>query len=294
MSYTSNPYAAKARRLAVNDVRFGRCTVSSAARKYGVVRSTIWKWMKKAHPDHRVFIHTVPSRPKHHPNELKPEIVARIVTLRKELKRCAGIIHAQLKREKVQVSLSSVERTLRRQKLTRKKKPAKWYTPLPRPLSDAPGALVQMDTIHYIKPDKTRFYIYAVIDTYSRLAYAEYHPKLSQAMSQEVLIHAQKLFGFPFTMVQTDNGPEFATGLQISLDRRKIKLRHSRVRTPNDNAHIERFNRTIQEECFNGFLPREKTISQKLKVYIAFYNTKRLHLSLNCQTPTEFVSKLLT
>lgn len=294
MSYTSNPYAGKARRLAVNDVLYGRCTASEAARKYGVVRSTIWKWMKRAHPDHRVFIATIPSRPKHHPNELKPEVVARIIQLRQELKRCALVIHAHLALEGITISLSSVERTLRRHRLTRKKKPARWYTPLPRPQSDRPGALVQVDTIHFVKPDKSRFYIYAVIDTYSRLGYAEYHPRLSQRLSYQVILRAQSYFGFPFAMVQTDNGPEFKDWLQFQLGKQRMLLRHSRIRKPNDNAHVERFIRTIQEECFRGLLPKEHRIQKKLQDYLVFYNTKRLHLSLNLQTPTQFVSKVLT
>lgn len=289
MSYTSNPYAGKARRLAVNDVRFGRLTVIEAAAKYGVARSTIWRWRKRADPDHRVFLHTLPSRPKHHPNELKPEVVARIVQLRHELKRCAVVIHAQLMREGVQVSLSSVKRTLKRQGLTRRKKQASWYTPLPRPAADGPGALVQVDTIHFVRAEKTRFYIYAVIDTYSRLAYAEYHKTLSQHASLQVVLTAQQFLGFPFHMVQTDNGPEFRDGLVSGLARQRIALRHTRIRKPNDNAHVERFIRTIQEECFGGFLPNEKTIKHRLQDYIAFYNQNRLHLALNCLTPTEFM-----
>src|SRR5574337_575865 len=92
--------------------------------------------------------------------------------------------------EGITVSLSSVERTIRWNKLTHwKKKQASYYTFLPRPISASPGALVQVDTIHFIKSDKTRFYIYAVIDIYSRLGYAEYHPKLSQSISHQVIIH---------------------------------------------------------------------------------------------------------
>ena len=194
----------------------------------------------------------------------------------------------------LQASRSSVERTLRRHKLTRRRKPAKWYTPLPRPLALFPGALVQMYTVHYVKPDKSRFYLYTIIDTYSRLAYAEYYPRLSQQVSFEVIMRAQKIFGFTFSMLQTDNGPEFRDWLQADLGRKRINIRHSRVRKPNDNAHIERFNRTIQEECFERRLPNELTIQKQLKKYIAYYNHDRLHLSLDLLTPTQFVAKVLT
>lgn len=298
MAYTSNPYAPNARMKARNDVVWRGLSHKQAALKYGVTRSTIWRWVKKAEElklNGNTYIWTESSAPHHHPNQLRPEVIARIVTLRKQLnRRCAAVIHRHLVLEGIQSSRSSVERTLRRLKLTRKRKPAKWYTPLPRPLALVPGALVQMDTVHYVKPDKTRFYLYTIIDTYSRLAYAEYFPRLSQQVSFEVILRAQKLFGFKFSMLQTDNGPEFKDWLQAALGRERIHIRHSRIRKPNDNAHIERFNRTIQEECFNRRLPNELTIQKDLKKYIDYYNHHRLHLSLDLQTPTQFVAKVLT
>lgn len=94
-------------------------------------------------------------------------------------------------------------------------------------------------------------------------------------------------------MMQTAHGPEFASGLLFRLDRAGIKLRHSCIRMPNDNAHIERFNRTIQEECFNRLYPNERTIKRDIATYINYYNNGRLHLSLNLLTPTQFVVKVL-
>ncbi len=105
---------------------------------------------------------------------------------------------------------------------------------------------------------------------------------------------SQKYLKFNFKMVQTDHGPEFKDGLTYMLSQSSIKLRHSRVRKPNDNAHVERFNRTIQEECFNNMLPNEKTIKRRIKNYLEYYNKERLHLSLDLQTPTEFVAKVLS
>lgn len=294
MPYTSNPYAPKARRLAVNLVRVKGMKPAQVARMYGVHRATVGKWLKRASQDHREFVPTQLPRPKHHPNQLPDATVERIVELRNTLKRCAPVIHAHMKNEGIQVSLSSVERTLRRRNLTRKKKQASFYTPLPRPHADKPGDLVQVDTIHFVRGDNTRFYVYAVIDTYSRLAYAQYSPRLMQTVSHTVILNAQKQFGFTFSMIQTDNGPEFKDGLQASLGRKRIKLRHSRVRTPNDNAHVERFNRTIQEECFRGKLPNEATITRQLKAYVNYYNHDRLHLGINLLTPAQFVAKLLT
>lgn len=291
--YVSNPFVPKVRRLAVNDVLSGRLNQNKAAVKYGVVKSTISKWMKRA-PVHNVeYIQTQSSRPHHHPHELSPEIVAKIVETRKQLKRCAQVIHAQLVKEEMQVSLSSVKRVFKRYGLTKRRR-AVYTLSVPNRLPSTPGSLVQADTIHFMNSNDRRFYIYAVIDTCTRLTYAEYHPRLSVATSYQVITNASREFGFSFRVVQTDHGSEFSQSLYFALQRQNIPLKHSRVRRPNDNAFIERFNRTLQEECFNGRTPNQQTISRKLQDYLVYYNKERLHLSLNCQTPIEFVSKVLS
>src|SRR3990167_4480297 len=106
MSYNTNPYAPKARRLAVNDVIFRKLTYSQAALKYGETKATICKWVKRASSDHREFIETTPSRPKSHPNQLPEATINRIVELRKGLKRYAPVLHAHLREEGFSVSLS--------------------------------------------------------------------------------------------------------------------------------------------------------------------------------------------
>ena len=294
MPYTSNPYMGKVRRLAVNDVRFGRLNQTQAARKYGVTRSAVCKWLKRASPDHRAFIDTLPPKPKSHPNQLDEIVVRKIIKARLKLKRCAPVIHAHLVNRGVSVSLASVGRVLKREGLTRKRKRATWQTKVGKPISDKPGALVQADTIHVVKPNYSRFFIYTVLDTFSRLAYAEYCKRINQAVSLSVVRKAHGYFGFPFTVIQTDNGQEFRQWFGFRLNSLQIKLRHSRVGKPNDNAHIERFNRTLQEECFSGKIPNEKTVARKLKEYINYYNQERLHLSLNCMAPRQFVSKVLS
>jgi putative transposase len=150
-----------------------------------------------------------------------------------------------------------------------------------------PGDLLQADTVHLLDLKGNRYYVYTLIDLYSRWAYTEVQLRFSQKISYQFIVRAQKAAGFPFKMVQTDNGPEFGRSLYDWLkDRQGLVLRHSRVRTPNDNAHVERFNRTIQEECL-GRWPSYQTAQQKLPGFMLYYNSERLHMSLNYQTPNE-------
>lgn len=292
MPYISNPYAPKARKLAINMLKREKLTKAETARRYGVHRSTIGRWLKRATKHPMEHIATLSSRPHHHPKELSQHVVNRIIALRKKIKRCAPVIHAHLLSEGYCVSLPSVQRTLKRQGLVRRKRQARFFTPISRPKVEKPGDLVEVDTIHYVRPDYTRFYIYTLIDLYSRLAYASYSPILNQKTSISVIKQAQEELGFPFKVVQTDNGPEFRDYVNLALMSKYIRLRHSRVRKPNDNAHLERFNRTIQEECFNGRLPDEEVIQTQLTKYLKYYNTERLHLGLNLMTPAQFVAKV--
>jgi transposase InsO family protein len=149
-----------------------------------------------------------------------------------------------------------------------------------------------MDTIHFVDwMTGERFYVYVVIDLYSRWAYVEVHDKLSQAVSLEVALRAQVQAGFQFQMIQTDNGPEFSKYFHDMLKARSIALRHSRVRQSNDNAHVERFNRTLQDECL-GKYPLRKNVSQaQIDAYLHYYNNGRKHMGIDLKIPAQVIPR---
>jgi len=244
LSYSNNPYLPKARMIARNDVVVRKLPISQVARKYGVHRSTVWRWVKKVKRlglNGNTYLWTQSSAPHHHPNETKPEVVKQIIKLRKKLNRCAPIIHAHLKNKGVRVGLSTVSKILKKYKLIRKKKQLKDYKSFPRPKIEGLGSLVEVDTMHFVRNDYSRHYIYVVIDVFSRLGYLEYKNHISGKQSIKVILNAQKHFGFEFKVVQTDHGGEFPPTMKNHLNKIGIKLRYSRVRRPNDNAHVERF-----------------------------------------------------
>ncbi|HSH31332.1 MAG TPA: DDE-type integrase/transposase/recombinase [Candidatus Saccharimonadales bacterium] len=250
-------------------------------------QSTISKWCKRAPFDLRKVIPTASSAPKTSPSRLLQPTIDAIKEARKAHNRCAEVVHDDVKDLGIRVSLSSVKRILKREGLLRPEKTGRrWKPPIPRPLPTRPGALVQMDTIHIVDwMTQQRFYIYTVIDVCSRWTYAEVHDQLRQAMSLKVALRAQAAAGFRFQLLQTDNGPEFKSYFRRMLDIREIALRHSRVRQSNDNAHIERFNRTIQDECLGKHPLRVSVTQSKLNRYLAYYNNERKHLSLKFGTP---------
>ena len=58
----------------------------------------------------------------------------------------------------------------------------------------------------------------------------------------------KNLYGRPIKTIQTDNGSEFAKNFHNFCLKENITHYFTYPRSPKMNAHIERFNRTLQEE----------------------------------------------
>jgi transposase InsO family protein len=145
--------------------------------------------------------------------------------------------------------------------------------------------------VHIVLPDGSRLYVYTIIDLYSRWAYAEGSDRISAMRSAAFVRRAVKAAPFPFEMVQTDHGPEFSTRFTHELLRTGIGHRHSRVRQSNDQAHIERFNRTVQEECLDRTARTLRHFKKALALYLPYYNGERLHMGIKYQTPLEVLRR---
>lgn len=297
MAYNKNPNLPCVRREAVYLVKQKGWSVRKVARHLGYTHSAVVKWCKKDPTGGWRKIETKSSRPKSCPHALSRDIVRAIVDKRVGRRRCGQVIHEELHRDGVTVSLSSVQRTLSRTNLLKKRSP--WKRPhdaTPRPAPAYPGALLQADTVHFVLPDGSRLYVYTLIDLYSRWAYAEVSPTLRAYLSASFVMRAQRLAPFAFVLIQTDHGPEFSTRFTHILQRMKLVHRHSRVRQCNDNAHIERFNRTLQDECLTETTHTLRHFRVALKEYLPYYNTDRLHMGIGFRTPSEMLSgsKVLT
>ena len=292
MKYITNHKLPKLRMGAVRLVKYRGWSTRQVSRHTGYNQSTIVRWCKKDPTGGWREIPTKSSRPDRSPRALSKEIVLAIITKRIGRRRCGQVIYQQLKREGISVSLSSVQRTLDRCGLLKKRSP--WKRPhdfTPRPEVKYSGALLQTDTIHLLGPDGIRIYIYTIIDLYSRWAYAEVVSKISAQTSVGFVLRAQKLATFKFEVIQTDHGSEFSTWFTNALKRVNSIHRHSRVRQSNDNAHIERFNRTIQEECLDHIPHNIPAYQKAINEYLPYYNTERLHMGINYQTPAEVMQR---
>lgn len=292
MAYTKNPNLPKVRMEAVRLVKYRKWTVRKVARYVGVAASTVSRWCKSPWGTGWIPIPTRSSKPKTSPRALPKETVAAIITERIGRRRCAEHVHHALKKKGIKVSLSSVKRTLDRCHLRKSRSP--WKRPhdfTERPEASFCGALLELDTIHIIAPDGSRIYVYTIIDLFSRWAYAEVVPKIGTAQSVAFMKRAMKTAPFRFQMVQTDHGPEFQKLFRFRLAKLGVAHRHSRVRQKDDQAHIERFNRTIQDECFDRIEHSISSFKRALPEYLRWYNGERSHMGINYQTPLEVLRR---
>jgi transposase len=205
MAYTINPQVPKVRWQAVKMLRGGKST-REAARYFGYNQSTVARWEKKARHLNAGSIPTLSSRPKRSPLALPEDIVRKIIGKRLERNRCGQVVHQELLHAGISVSLSSVQRTLDRCHLTRKRSP--WKRPhdyTPRPDAAFPGAFLEIDTVHLMSPLGSRIYVYTLIDVHSRFAYAEVAEKIGAKESSCFVLRAMR-GSLPFAMVQSDNG----------------------------------------------------------------------------------------
>ena len=288
MSYTTNPHVAKVRRDAVNLVKYRNWSMRKVARRFGVEPSTISRWCRLPMATGWHELPTRSSRPKTSPNALRGEIISAIIQKRNGRRRCGQHIYHELKREGMVVSLISVQRTLDR--LGMLKKRSLWKRPhdfTERPEVTNPGALLEADTVHIRLPDGSKLYVYTLIDLFSRWAYAEVVTKISAARSAAFISKAKDVAPFRMNMVQTDNGPEFQKMFRCRLYKIGLDHRHSRVRQSNDQAHIERFNRTIQEECLDRTPQTLTQFRKAVKTFLPYYNNERTHMGINYKTPQE-------
>jgi len=271
-------------------VRAGQ-SVRNVARHFGFTHSAVVKWVARSKelPSNARIIPTQSSKPHHHPHELSEEMRATILSYRLKYRRCAEVLQYLMARDGYDVSVSSVKRTLKRVGWTYPSRWKKWHQYAPRPLPERPGILVEIDTIHDGAPEQ-RLYVYTLIDVCSRWAFAYAAKRITTHASLGFVRSALERAPFHVGTLQSDHGSEFSKWFTKQIIALGMTHRHSRVRTPNDNAHLERFNRTLQDECLKRLSRNLTAWNKGIPEYLDWYNKERPHMGLGMKTPNQVVT----
>jgi transposase InsO family protein len=157
-----------------------------------------------------------------------------------------------------------------------------------------PGHVMALDTVEKQRSGR-RMYILTAIDIYTRTTFAIATRSHSSKTFAHFFFLVMQLFPYEVKNVLTDNGSEFKKHLDQLLKKNGITHYHTYPKTPKMNAHCESFNGTIQEEFvdFNVNLLFDNTtkFNEKMKEYLVFYNTKRVHCAFkNKKAPLEVLT----
>lgn len=95
--------------------------------------------------------------------------------------------------------------------------------------------------------------------------------------------------GYP-KQLRLDNGPEFISRkLSAWCQQHQVKMIHIQPGKPNQNAFIERFNRTFRHEVLNAYLFTSLQQIQEITwEWMRDYNEERPHEALDGMTPNAF------
>jgi len=148
--------------------------------------------------------------------------------------------------------------------------------------------------IHGIK-----LYIINAVDVKLKFQFSYGYTRLNSQNSLDFLKKLELVYPIQngIKIIQTDNGLEFMGDFDDYLKRRNIKHLFIYPRCPKINGFIERANRTLQEEFINGHeeyaLDGIVEFNSRLIDYLIWYNTKRVHKSLNNISPISYLLNIL-
>ncbi|MFO7969222.1 MAG: IS3 family transposase [Bacillota bacterium] len=151
---------------------------------------------------------------------------------------------------------------------------------------------IWVSDITYIRVRKEHYYLFVIIDLYSRKVIGY---KLSKSLEATELVELMKSSyrarKKPESLIfHSDQGLQYTSKIYKNyLKKHKITQSFSKKGCPYDNSVAESFFASLKKEeiyrhIYNSFDHLEKAIDE----YIVFYNTVRPHGSLSNRTPEEF------
>jgi putative transposase len=153
-----------------------------------------------------------------------------------------------------------------------------------------PGDLVEIDTVD-IFVDGLKRYLLTAIDLPTRFAFAYTYKSSSSTSARDFLQKLRSVAPFEISRVQTDNGHEFLKHFQEACSQQNLTHYFNYPRHPQSNGHLERFNRTVQEQFaywhFDA-LDELDAFNRKLMDYLIWYNTEKPHRSIGKLPPLRY------
>lgn len=171
---------------------------------------------------------------------------------------------------------------------TKKRLPSRERVPLAEP--ERANQVWSIDFMHDALYSGKRFRTLNVLDDYNREAVAiEIDTSLSSVRVTRVLERLRRERGLP-QVIRLDNGPEFLGAAFVTYaEQHGIDIQYIQPGKPNQNAYVERFNRTYREEVLDLYLFSSlDEVREVTHWWLLDYNEERTHDALGGVPPAEY------
>lgn len=213
--------------------------------------------------------------------------------LREQERDCCAQKICKFLIDKHQVKLSHV--TVYKILAEKYKLRSKWkknQTRGPVPHSKAPREVIQMDTV-----DFGEVFAFTSVDTFTKEVEVKLFSSLTAADGLNFLEFSFNDRFKHTDLLQTDGGSEFKAEFRENVYKFADRLRVARPYKKNEQSFIESFNRSLRKECL-GWTKYKKNqitdLTNELNNYLIWYHDERPHMSLNMQTPNQFIRTLVS
>jgi putative transposase len=283
-------------------------------RHFDISPQTFYRWKRWFDPYDLTTLEDESHRPHHSRKpQTAPVVVERILALRQKYPRWGkDKLVVLLRREGIRTSTSTVGRVMKRLRergvlveplnvrLAREARKRRWKPryAMRKPEGyriDAPGDLVQVDTVQIRFANSQIRHQYSARDAISRWDCGRAYGRASSLTATSFLDYMQKKFPFSIRAIQIDGGSEFKKHFEAACRDRGIRLFIIPPRSPKLQGYAERSNRTHREEFYEV---EEIELSleghnRQLEEWHKTYNYIRPHQSLGYLTPNEFYQRWL-
>jgi transposase InsO family protein len=286
------------RYLAVREALDTGATITDVARRHGVDRRTVHRWLVRYATGGLGALADRSSKPDRCPHQIPLQVEARIVALRRSNPGWGPrTILSRLRRELDRVpSRSAIYRCLVRHRLIAPKPRRRRLQDYKRWERSRPMELWQIDVMGGVRlTDGTQLSVVTGIDDHSRFCViAKLVHRATARPVCEALIEGLSRHGVP-EQILTDNGKVFTGKLarkpaNVLFDRICLNngIRHllTAPYSPTTTGKIERLHKTMRKEFFaSAALPSIEQAQEELDRWVEHYNLDREHQAIGDVAP---------
>lgn len=265
-------------------------TFSALSREADVPRDVLRRWWTRYRQGGEAALAPHSRRPKRSPTQIGPAVETAILDLRRtqlgparialQVPASVSTVYRTLVRHGRHQLQPTVPRVVRRYEKTR------------------PGELVHIDLKYLPTLENRAEFEFAAVDDFTREAVVWVAGARSAQNATVFLERVVRTLPYPIEAVLTDNDLVFTMRFAYYRQRRtrfqqactSLGIHHRLLRpyAPESNGKVERFIKTIDDECLAVHHPQTCRVrTGVIDQFVWFYNHQRPHLSLAGQTPVQ-------